>query len=169
VQDAALPAAWWLVSSGAAVAENPHVHRDYDIGYGRPPVHTQFRPGQAGNAAGRPKGSQGHATIVRRVALRWVSVGSGRARKRNIDLVLEAVRRGAAKGDSVALSLVRKYTGIVVNEEPMPRGILLTHGKLTDEEWEAEYGHLGQPKAADRLDQMVDGREPPSPMAGESS
>ena len=28
---------------------------DYDVGYGRPPRHTQWKPGQSGNPKGRPK------------------------------------------------------------------------------------------------------------------
>lgn len=35
----------------------------YDVGYGKPPKHSQFKPGQSGNPRGRPKGSkslQGH-------------------------------------------------------------------------------------------------------------
>ncbi|TBW35499.1 hypothetical protein EYW49_15850 [Siculibacillus lacustris] len=27
---------------------------DYDVGYGRPPVHTRFQPGRSGNPRGRP-------------------------------------------------------------------------------------------------------------------
>ena len=30
---------------------------DYEIGYGRPPKSTRFKPGQSGNTKGRPKGS----------------------------------------------------------------------------------------------------------------
>jgi hypothetical protein len=30
--------------------------KDYPIGYGKPPKHTQFKPGQSGNPKGRPKG-----------------------------------------------------------------------------------------------------------------
>ncbi len=29
--------------------------KDYDIGYGKPPKHTRFKPGQSGNPRGRPK------------------------------------------------------------------------------------------------------------------
>ena len=31
---------------------------DYQIGYGRPPAASRFKPGQSGNACGRPRKSQ---------------------------------------------------------------------------------------------------------------
>lgn len=31
---------------------------EYDVGYGKPPLDTRFRPGQSGNPRGRPKGSK---------------------------------------------------------------------------------------------------------------
>ena len=30
----------------------------YEVGYGKPPAGTRFKPGQSGNPAGRPKGSR---------------------------------------------------------------------------------------------------------------
>ena len=36
--------------------------RDYDVGYGKPPVHTRFKPGESGNPKGRPKGHRNIAT-----------------------------------------------------------------------------------------------------------
>lgn len=41
-----------------------HLNKDYVVGYGRPPVHTRFKPGQSGNPAGRPKGAQNFATEI---------------------------------------------------------------------------------------------------------
>jgi hypothetical protein len=35
---------------------------DYTIGRGKPPVDKQFKPGQSGNPAGRPKGSKNFET-----------------------------------------------------------------------------------------------------------
>ena len=31
---------------------------DDDVGFGKPPKHTQFKPGQSGNPKGRPKGTK---------------------------------------------------------------------------------------------------------------
>ncbi len=35
---------------------------DHSVGYGRPPAHTRFKPGQSGNPKGRPKGSRNFTT-----------------------------------------------------------------------------------------------------------
>ena len=32
--------------------------RDYEVGYAKPPVHTQFKPGRSGNPVGRPRGAK---------------------------------------------------------------------------------------------------------------
>ena len=38
----------------------------YEVGYGQPPTHSQFRPGQSGNPAGRRKGVRNLKTDVKR-------------------------------------------------------------------------------------------------------
>jgi hypothetical protein len=39
-----------------------------EVGYGRPPERTRFRPGQSGNPNGRPKGAK-NVTVMARAAL----------------------------------------------------------------------------------------------------
>jgi len=46
----------------------------YQVGYGRPPLHTQFKPGQSGNPRGRPKGARSLAATVRKVLGRKIPV-----------------------------------------------------------------------------------------------
>ena len=36
-----------------------------NVGYGRPPRHSRFRPGESGNPAGRPKGAKNFAAELR--------------------------------------------------------------------------------------------------------
>jgi hypothetical protein len=39
-------------------------HRDDAVGYGRPPKHSRFRPGQSGNPSGRRRGTEGHRRLL---------------------------------------------------------------------------------------------------------
>jgi hypothetical protein len=37
-----------------------------DVGYGKPPKHSQFKKGESGNPRGRPKGSKNLTTLIKR-------------------------------------------------------------------------------------------------------
>ena len=47
--------------------------RDYEIGYGRPPK-NQWRKGQSGYPAGRPKGAKNRATVLQGIFNRKISM-----------------------------------------------------------------------------------------------
>jgi hypothetical protein len=49
----------------------------YAVGYGRPPLHSRFKPGQSGNPKGRAKGSQNLRTILKRVSNEQIQIREG--------------------------------------------------------------------------------------------
>src|SRR5438132_3333098 len=77
----------------------------YTVGYGKPPKHTQFRPGQSGNPAGRRKGVRNLMTDVKRTLTVPVKVReNGRSRKISTqEGVLMRLREKALQGDGRAL------------------------------------------------------------------
>ena len=55
----------------------------YRVGYGKPPVHSRFQPGQSGNPAGRRKGVRNLMTDVGRILVKPVRLKEGgRTRQR---------------------------------------------------------------------------------------
>ena len=50
---------------------------DYEVGYKRPPRHTQFQPGQSGNPKGRPKGTKNLATDLAEELAETITVTEG--------------------------------------------------------------------------------------------
>jgi len=79
---------------------------DYEVGYGRPPVHTRFKPGQSGNPAGRPKGARNFATEIAAELKEAILVKEGgvtkRVSKRRAMIKRQAER--ALQGDTRAFS-----------------------------------------------------------------
>lgn len=82
----------------------------YEVGYGKPPAHSRFKPGQSGNPRGRPKGTKNKRPalneerlkdIILDEAYREVPVRDG---DRNVTVpmaqaVIRAMSVKAAKGD----------------------------------------------------------------------
>ena len=55
---------------------------DYEVGYGKPPRHTQFVKGQSGNPRGRPRGTKNFATLLNEVLNERVTVTENGGRRR---------------------------------------------------------------------------------------
>ena len=89
-----------------------------EIGYGKPPKHTQFRKGVSGNPKGRPKGSRNLATVLAR-ALREKVVVNENGRRRTVskfDAAVAQLVNKSASGDLVALRQLMALAGSVENQ-----------------------------------------------------
>lgn len=88
---------------------------DYPVGYGKPPEHSKFQPGQSGNPKGRPKGSLNLATVLNRALNEKVAViENGRRRwiSKLDAAVIQLVNR-AVKGEARAMQLMLSLAPLV--------------------------------------------------------
>ena len=70
---------------------------EYPIGWGRPPVHTRWQPGQSGNPKGRRKGRRNIKTELREIAVKMITVRDGE-RERQVSLLGANVLAHGVKG-----------------------------------------------------------------------
>lgn len=80
----------------------------YEVGYGRPPTHSRFKPGESGNPNGRPAGHPNAKTTVARVINEKVAVREGQKTRRitKLEAVVQAHAMKAMKGDARSASIV---------------------------------------------------------------
>ncbi len=94
----------------------------YEIGYGKPPKNTRFKPGQSGNPRGRPRGQRNLRTAVRDALEEKVIIREG-DRTRSVprmDAIIRVTFNNALRGDAKAVAafiqLVRSIG--LMDEEP---------------------------------------------------
>lgn len=73
----------------------------YDVGYGKPPKHAQFKKGQSGNFKGRPKGALNLATVLERTLREKVVINANGRRKvmTKLEVAITQLVNKAASGD----------------------------------------------------------------------
>lgn len=82
--------------------------RNLEVGYGKPPRHSQFPQGRSGNSRGRPKGSKNSATLLRKALLQTVvAKADGRQRKvTKLEAIIRQLVTKAALGDHRSIALL---------------------------------------------------------------
>jgi hypothetical protein len=79
----------------------------YEVGYGKPPLHTRFRKGQSGNPKGRGKGTKNFATIFMKAMRQSVTITENGKRRKisKLDAAVTQLVNDAARGDKKAIRL----------------------------------------------------------------
>jgi len=100
----------------------------YEIGYGRPPKQTRFKPGQSGNPKGRPKHRRNLRTLVEDALNETVTIREG-DRMRTLaksEALVRTLVNGALMKDAKALQAllaIMRATGLIAEEtaiDPSP-------------------------------------------------
>jgi Family of unknown function (DUF5681) len=92
-------------------SSNPEA--SYEVGYGKPPRGTQFKPGQSGNPRGRPHGQRNLSTLLKEALNEKVTLREGdRTRKVPKALaillrILNSALQGEPKATAAYLQFIR--------------------------------------------------------------
>jgi Family of unknown function (DUF5681) len=92
------------MSKKAHPPSQPNSSHTSPVGYGRPPVHTQFKKGQSGNPKGRRKGQRNVHTVVDEALSQRITIREGNRTRSvtKLDAVILTMVSAALKGDTKA-------------------------------------------------------------------
>lgn len=93
---------------------------DYDVGYGKTPTHTRFKPGQSGNKKGRPKGSKNLKTDLKDELNQTISVlmdGKKVKMTKQKAFVKNIVALALKQNHKAMTILLNMYTKFLIEEE----------------------------------------------------
>ena len=73
----------------------------YEVGFGKPPAHSRFKPGQSGNPKGRTQGAKCVRTIAKEAFDKKISLREGDKQltmSKREALIISTINRGLQKG-----------------------------------------------------------------------
>ena len=96
-------------------------YTDYEVGYGKPPVHSQFKKGQSGNPSGKPKTQKSLAHLLEEESAKEVKVHEGGAEKTitKKELMVKSLIAKACKGDLKSVKFIEDQLSNLDHENPM--------------------------------------------------
>lgn len=98
--------------------------KKYDVGFRKPPKHTQFQPGLSGNPKGRPKGTKNLKTDIKEELAELILIKEGgrpfKVSKQRA--MLKSLAAKAIKGDvraaNALFNMIFRFDSGEENEEP---------------------------------------------------
>ena len=102
-------------------SSNKHSDRADPVGYGRPPVASQFKPGASGNPKGRPKNSKNLKTLIRESMTAKISIQEGpnsRQVSKIEGVVLRQLQNALKGNDRAAMAVIKMATQLGFLEDP---------------------------------------------------
>lgn len=118
--------------------------KPYAVGYGKPPVGSQFKAGQSGNPKGRPKAAPTFIDILLKEAGKQITVTQGgKATKMSqLQVLAKALIGKAMKGDVHSAKLIVQYLAQAPEppaaEIPVSAADLAMFNKILAKETKAE-------------------------------
>ena len=93
---------------------------DYDVGFKKPPKHTQFQKGQSGNPKGRPKGTKNLKTDLLEELSEQVLIteGSNETRVSKQRAIVKRAAQKALSGDARSISMMIGWVIQVLGSMP---------------------------------------------------
>jgi hypothetical protein len=121
---------------------------NYEVGKGRPPKATRWKPGQSGNSKGRPKGSRNVGAVLLDVIRQQIPVTeNGRTRRiPALEVMLRRLANDAMRNDAGALKLVLSLVDRYA--EPSEAELRIDEMLAEDQEILAQY--LDTPSAPEK-------------------
>lgn len=102
------------------MADDGNPDDDYEVGYGKPPKHTRFKPGRSGNPRGRPKKSKNVDALLERELDEVVTLQEGgqpiRITKR--EAIIKQFVNLAIKGNAKPLQMMIAHLDKTRQPEP---------------------------------------------------
>ncbi len=113
-----------------------HSKDDDRVGYGRPPRHTRFKPGQSGNPRGRPRRGRSFKTLLEQALEKPLEISSrnGKARVSAREALAMRIVNEAVKGNVRHIQLLERLLGEAPPQpfQPMPSDELVIQQLLAE-------------------------------------
>lgn len=117
----------------------PDEASDYEVGYGKPPKHSRFKPGESGNPKGKPRGRRSHKETVRAIFDERIPVQTPKGLKKmtKLEALVHTNMSQALRGDRRASDLVFKIAREFGLHEEVADALDQTNAHILAEEDEA--------------------------------